>query len=243
MKTTPGHSSFIKPIALAIATAVLLNGCVIHVGGQNAVPLEHSEKTLSLDAQSLTQLYADTGKGDLLIQGEVGRTQVEVVAQIYNREDSELILTLEKHGDTAKLVADFDRSFSYGDAPYIDLVVKVPASFALTLDDGSGDTDIKGLQGALRIDDGSGDLAVDNGASLVLEDGSGDIRVSNIQGDVRVDDGSGDMNVSQIAGIVTIDDGSGDIRVDHSKGLTIADDGSGDLNINQINGPVSVAED
>ena len=243
MKTTQGRAHFIKPIAFAIAAAVLLNGCIIHVGGQNSGPLEHSEKTLRLDAQSLNQLHADTGAGSLLIQGEVGRTQIEVVAQIYNREESELILTLEKQGDAAKLVADFDRGFSYGNSPYIDLVVKVPASFALTLDDGSGDTDIQGLQGALRIDDGSGDLFVDNGASLVLEDGSGDIRVSNIQGDVRVDDGSGDMNVSQIAGIVTIDDGSGDIRVEQSKGLTIHDDGSGELNINQINGPVNVAED
>lgn len=243
MKTTQGRSNFITPIAFAVAAAVLLNGCIIHVGGNNSVPLEHSEKTLTLDAQSLTQLAADTGKGDLLVQGEAGRTQIEVVAQIYNREESELILTLEKQGDTAKLVADFDRGFSYGDAPYIDLVVKVPASFALTLDDGSGDTTIQGLQGALRIDDGSGDLVVDNGASLVLEDGSGDIRVSNIQGDVRVDDGSGDMNIAQINGVVSVEDGSGDIRVEQSKGLTIDDDGSGDLNINQINGPVNIAED
>lgn len=243
MKTTQGRPNFIKPIAFAIAAAVFLNGCIIHVGGNNSVPLEHSEKNLMLDAQSLTQLDADTGKGDLVVQGEAGRTHIEVVAQIYNREDSELILTLEKQGDTAKLVADFDRGFSYGDAPYIDLVVKVPASFALTLDDGSGDTTIQGLQGALRIDDGSGDLTVDNGASLVLEDGSGDIRVSNIQGDVRVDDGSGDMNISQINGVVSVEDGSGDIRVEQSKGLTIDDDGSGDLNINQINGPVNIAED
>ena len=243
MKTTQGRSNLIKPIAFAIAAAVLLNGCIIHVGGQRSAPLEHSEKTLTLDADSLKQLNADTGAGSLLIQGEAGRTQIEVVAQIYNREESELILTLEKHGDSAKLVADFDRGFSYGDSPYIDLVVKVPASFALTLDDGSGDTDIKGLQGALRIDDGSGDLFVDNGASLTLEDGSGDIQVSNIQGDVRVDDGSGDMNISQINGVVSVEDGSGDIRVEHSKGLTIDDDGSGDLNINQINGPVNVAED
>ncbi len=243
MTTKINRLNLIKPVAFAVAAAVFLNGCIIHVGGPGSASLDHSEQVLTLDATNLKQLQADTGAGALIIQGEAGRTQIEVVAQIYNNEESELILTLEKQGDAAKLVADFDRSFSYGNSPYIDLVVKVPASFALTLDDGSGDVDIKGLQGALRIDDGSGDLFVDNGASLVLDDGSGDIRISHIQGDVKVDDGSGDINISQISGIVTIDDGSGDIRVEQSLGLTIDDDGSGDLNINQINGPVNIAED
>lgn len=241
MKNAPTHARLLNPIAFAIAAAVFLNGCIIHVGGSSS-SLEHSEQILTLNAANLTQLNADTGSGSLLIQGETGRTQIEVVAQIYNRKDSELMLTLDQQGDSAKLVATFDRGFSYGDSPYIDLVVKVPASFGLILDDGSGDVDIKGLQGALRIDDGSGDLFVDNGASLILDDGSGDIRISNILGDVRVEDGSGDMNISHINGIVTIEDGSGDIRVAHSKGLTIDDDGSGDLNINQINGPVNIAE-
>lgn len=243
MTTKNTSLNLLKPVAFAVAAAVLLNGCIIHVGGPSSMSLDHTEQVLKLDGSQLQRLTADTGAGSLLIQGETGRSEIEVVAQIYSHDDAELNLTLEQQGDDARLVADFDRGFSYGNSPYIDLVVKVPAHFALTLDDGSGDTDIQGLQGALRIDDGSGDLVVDNGASLVLEDGSGDVQISNISGDVRIDDGSGDMKVSQIDGIVTIDDGSGDIRVEQSKGLTIHDDGSGELNINQINGPVNVAED
>ncbi|MBU2278428.1 MAG: DUF4097 domain-containing protein [Gammaproteobacteria bacterium] len=232
-----------KTTLLAVATAAILSGCVIHVGGGHSRPEKYSTERFELDASALTKLVANTGAGSLLIQGEAGRTSIEVVAEIYSYEGIDADISLQPQGSNAQLHVSLPSSFVRGDSPYINLVVKVPPAFDLVLDDGSGDTVIDGLAGTLQVTDGSGDLRVNGGSSLRVDDGSGDIFVHNIKGHVFVDDGSGDMVLEQIGGIVTINDGSGDIRVFQTAGLTITEAGSGDLNIDQINGPVSIAKD
>lgn len=247
-----------KTSVLTIAAATLLSGCVIYVGNGHAGDLQHEERTLALGAADLTQLVADTGAGKLDIIGEEGRSDVEVVANIYYYDAEDVRLSLVDSGSNAKLEAGFDKSFYSGNSPYIDLTVKVPARFSLKLDDGSGDTDIRGLKGDLYVDDGSGDLQIQGGANAVIEDGSGnlsirqlsgklqvedgsgDLHISDVAGDVSIDDGSGDLTVNNIGGTVTVDDGSGDILVDGAAGLTVVNSGSGGLKINAINGPVKI---
>lgn len=232
-----------KTTFLALFTAALLSGCIIHVGGGNQSPDLHSTKRFELDGAGLTQLMASTGAGSLLIQAETGRTTVDVVAEIYTYQGVDADIELVKQGNSAQLTASLPRNYVNGNSPYINLTVKVPPTFGLVLDDGSGDTVIDGLQGALQVTDGSGELRISGGSSLSVDDGSGDLLIRDIQGAVTVDDGSGDMRIEQIAGIVTINDGSGDINVRHTAGLTITEGGSGDLNIDQINGPVSIDKD
>ncbi|HEX5794161.1 MAG TPA: DUF4097 family beta strand repeat-containing protein [Rheinheimera sp.] len=247
-----------KTSILTITAATLLSGCVIYVGNGHAGDLQHEERTLALNAANLKQLIADTGAGKLDIIGEDGRNEIALVANIYYYNADDIRLSLVDSGSNAKLEAGFDDAFYSGNSPYIDLVVKVPARFGLQLDDGSGDTDIRSLQGNLQIDDGSGDLRIQGGADatvedgsgnlnisqlsgkLVVEDGSGDLSISDVKGTVNIDDGSGDITVSNIGGSVTIDDGSGDINVDGAGGLTILDGGSGGLKLNAINGPVKI---
>jgi hypothetical protein len=233
-----------KTTLLALFSAAMLSGCVINVvAGSNNTPDKQSTKRFELEASSLTQLVATTGAGSLLIQGEAGRTTVEVVAEIFSYEGIEPDIRLQQQGNNAQLVASLPNSYVNGNSPYINLIVKVPTNLGLILDDGSGDTAIDGLTGTLQVTDGSGDLRINGGSSLQLNDNSGDIFVRNISGAVSIEDGSGDLTVEQIKGIVTINDGSGDITVQHTAGLTITEEGSGDLNIDQINGPVSIAKD
>lgn len=232
-----------KTSILAFCTAAVLTGCVIHVGGGNRSPDQQSTQRFELDASALHQLQANTGAGSLLIQGEAGRTSVEVVAQIHSYEGIAPDISLKASGNTAQLHASLPGNFIQGNSPYIDLVVKVPTNFALDLEDGSGDTVIEGLTGALQVIDGSGELRINGGSALQLDDGSGDVFIRNITGAVSIEDGSGDLEITQIGGVVTINDGSGDISVTHTAGLTITDAGSGDLDLDQINGPVSIAKD
>jgi len=233
-----------KTTLLAFCSAIILSGCVIHVvGGSNNTPDQHSTKRFELDATSLNQLQASTGAGSLLIQGEAGRTSVEVVAEIYSYDGVEPELSLEARGSKAELHASMPKSYVNGNSPYINLTVKVPTNFGLQLDDGSGDTVIEGLTGALQVTDGSGELRITGGSSLQLDDDSGDLLIRNIAGAVKVEDGSGDLVIEQIGGVVTINDGSGDIRVHQAGGLIITDAGSGELDIDQINGTVSIAKD
>lgn len=247
-----------KTSILSIAAATLLSGCVIYVGNGHAGDLQHEERKLTVSAETLKQLIAETGAGKLDIIGEAGRNEVEMVANIYYYKAEDIRLSLTTSGSSAVLEAGFDKSFYNGNSPYIDVLVKVPQHFGLTLDDGSGDTDIRGLTGDLQVEDGSGDLRISGGANvkvedgsgslfieqvngkLVVDDGSGDLTIRKVNGDVSIDDGSGDIVVRDVAGIVTIDDGSGDIDVDGAGGLTIVDSGSGGLKLNAINGPVNI---
>ncbi|KUM51859.1 DUF4097 family beta strand repeat-containing protein [Rheinheimera sp. EpRS3] len=247
-----------KSTVITVFAAGLLSGCVIYVGNGHAGDLQHEERKLTLDGAALTQLVADTGAGKLDIIGEAGRSEIEMVANIYYYQADDIRLSLTTSGNSAVLEAGFDKSFYNGNSPYIDVLIKVPEHFGLTLDDGSGDTDIRGLQGDLQVDDGSGDLRISGGANVKVEDGSGNLLIEQVSGKLTVDDGSGDLTIRQVTGnvtiedgsgdivvnavggVVTIDDGSGDINVDGAGGLTILDSGSGGLKLNAINGPVKI---
>lgn len=247
-----------KLTMLSLSLVTLLSGCVIYVDKGHAGDLQFEQQQLQLDATQLTALSADTGAGKLEIIGEANRSQIEVVAAVHYRKKEDIRFSLKRSGDKAVLEAGFDSNISYGNSPYMDVVVKVPQHFALQLDDGSGDTEIRGLQGDLDIKDGSGDLAIYGGANATVEDGSGDLIISGLTGklvlddgsgdavvrqigaDVRIDDGSGNLSIEEIGGMVTVDDGSGDIRIDGAAGVTIVDSGSGGLKLNNVNGPVKL---
>lgn len=246
--------------SVLLLTAAFLSGCVIYVGNGHAGDLQYEQRKLALAASELNQLIADTAAGKLELIGEPGRTEIELVADIYYYDADDIILSLQARGSNAVLEAGFDKGFNMGNSPYIDLVVKLPARFNLKLDDGSGDSIITGLQGDMHIDDGSGDIRITGGANvvvedgsgnlqisqlsgtLVIDDGSGDIAVSQVQGNVTIDDGSGDMTVNAIGGTVTVDDGSGDIHIDGATGLNIIDSGSGELSLNAITGTVNIRD-
>lgn len=243
---------------LSIAAAALLSGCVIYVGNGHAGDRQHEQRNLSLSADNLNRLVADTGAGKLDIIGEEGRELIELQASIHYYDSEDIRLSLVRRGSDAVLEAGFASSIHNGNSPYIDVVLRVPARLAVTLDDGSGDIDISGMQGDLTIEDGSGALRLSGGnnasvvdgsgdllisqlrGNLVLEDGSGNADIRQIRGSVTVEDGSGDLMLSDIGGLVTVDDGSGDININGAGGLTIVASGSGGLKINAINGPVKI---
>ncbi|QQX80196.1 hypothetical protein JK628_22465 [Shewanella sp. KX20019] len=242
----------------AAAIALTLSGCIINVNGAHAGPMDHQKKTIKIEAAGIDTLVADTGAGDLKIQGVVGLTQITVIADIYTYGDIKADLTLDKKGSNAKLVAEFDSNINFSRSPYIDLTIQVPADMMLKLEDGSGDIEISNVTANIQLEDGSGDLSIQGGnnlniidgsgsvsisnttGTLTLEDGSGSINLNGIGGDTNIDDGSGDMTVTNVNGHVVIDDGSGDIEVDNTKGLSIVDSGSGDLSVDNINGSVSM---
>lgn len=252
-----------KVIAVCIP-ALLLSACVIHVGQSAAAEdLKHQQRQLQLVAAGVTELQAETEAGDLKITGVKGLTQIEVSADVYSSEDRPFTLSLEKQGSKAvlKAIGGSCTGICTGSSAYADLIVKVPAELALTLQDGSGDIHIEGLSADLVIEDGSGNLTVQGGRNLVLEDGSGNVSLTQLSGNLTVEDGSGDLFIQQVAGtvlvedgsgdvdirqvkgMVSVSDGSGDIHVQQAGGFNLLDDGSGELNMDQINGPVSLNKD
>lgn len=196
-------------------------------------------ETLELDAASLSKLVADTGAGDLTIKGVKNLENIKVIARFGGDkiDDSEYILTLSKKGDNAIFKSKIDSSYSSNS--YIDIEILIPKRFGLNLDDGSGDTAIKDIDGNTMIDDGSGDLIVQNiGGKLVIDDGSGDLNIDNIKQSLVVEDGSGDLLIESVLGDVKIEDNSGDLRVTNVSGNLRLDDSSGDISLRDIQGSV-----
>ncbi|MEM8994174.1 MAG: DUF2807 domain-containing protein [Acidobacteriota bacterium] len=170
-------------------------------------------------------------------------------------------LTAERRGSVLRLETEMPETSGWNRQTRLDLRVTVPAGVVLSVNDGSGDLDIRGVslealddgsgdarldgtRGNLRVIDGSGGLTIrDHRGDLELEDGSGDLRVRGTDGRVVVtSDGSGDIDITDVSGDVHIEnDGSGDIDVDTVGGsLRVGPAGSGDVRFSDVQGQTDV---
>jgi hypothetical protein len=208
-------------------------------------------RDLILDANGISNVQIDAGAGSLEVSGSADADSIAVTALILvpgEKEEkakkiieSDLVLTLERDGDTAVLKGYFESGgWGWGDSPSVRLEVALPAQMGLEVDDGSGSIIIRDISGDIEIDDGSGSLQMSNvGGDIRIEDGSGSVSVEGVGGDISINDGSGSITVKDVRGTVVVDDGSGGINVtDVDADLIIEDDGSGSLNFARINGRV-----
>ncbi len=211
-------------------------------------------RDLTLDANGIETVVIEAGAGSLEVRGSADARSISVTAYIHvpAKEakaleiiESDMVLKLERDGDSAVLHGYFEHSgWNWGDSPSIRLEVEVPARVGLDIEDGSGSMHVRDVSGDIRIDDGSGSLKMSNvGGDIDIEDGSGSVSIEGVGGDISIDDGSGSITVKDVRGSVIIDDGSGSITVtDVDADLTIVDDGSGGLNFARIEGRVEKAD-
>jgi hypothetical protein len=231
------------------------------------------EKDLSftVDADGIEQITLNVGAGYLRINGDESATQIQVNARACANPEERLDgLNLEHRLRAGELQIDTDADAYVGlkligsNYARIDLDIIIPQNMAMSIEDGSGDIEIRNLAGNVSINDGSGEIELAGIAGDIdINDGSGDINVTDITGSVRVEDGSGSVSIRRVSGDVVIpddgsgslriadvggdvlieNDGSGSIRVDNVEGDFIAlDTGSGSLNFSGITGRVQVRE-
>jgi hypothetical protein len=232
---------FITPIA-AFASISLLSGCVIAINPAHAE--FQQTKTLTLNSQALNKLKINTGAGSLIIRGKKELKQIEVTADIYTSGDNKnnYQLSLTNENNQARLTAKIDSSgFWQGNSPHIDIIILVPQTMMLDINDGSGNIKINNLNANIELTDGSGDVEIKaiNG-DLVVNDGSGELTIAKISGTVKVKDGSGDLQLKSIQGNVNINDGSGAIMAKNINGRLDIVDGSGDLTVKKVSQAVTI---
>lgn len=223
-----------KRLIPTLCSLTLLSACVVHVGDPaTAGELTKQQQQLTLDTRQLNTFLLDTGAGDITIIGEANRQQITVDATLHYNEPSDIRLVLEQRNNQAYLLAETVNNkvgLGWQQMSYVDLVVYLPASMAIELQDGSGDALLRGLTNAITIHDGSGDLNVTGGANVIVNDGSGEIAISQLTGNLTLDDGSGDVTISNVQGAVSIKDGSGELALSNVGDVRI-DDGSGDISV------------
>ena len=141
---------------LFIASASVLSGCIVVASPSYAN--YHDQQKLVVDAQTLTALTVEAGSGSLEISGSDDVSEITVLADIYTEKGNSenYQLTLTESGNSASLIAKVNSTIGFwlGDSPHIDIKVTMPSKMMLNVDDGSGETKIENIQGAVEITDG-----------------------------------------------------------------------------------------
>jgi len=214
----------------------------------------YSEKReLNIKAKGIQVVDISCGAGALVVEGNE-RQDIKVEAEIEvegmsDEKAQEFIkdrieLSLERKGNVAYLKSKINDSvWRFKDAR-VNLVVTLPPYLNLKVEDGSGSTRLRHMDGDVNINDGSGSIEVsDTKGNLNIVDGSGSIDVRNNQGDVTVKDGSGGISTDKIGGNLTVVDGSGSIEVSGVAGYVLINDGSGSIDIHNVGKDVTIESD
>ena len=154
--------------------------------------LKETKQQLTLEkTNGLKNLEIIAERGHLKIIGDDNVSIITVDAVIGSENGNDYELSLTKHGDTAVITAKTDTSmFSHNNAPYLNLVVRVPSHLVLNVNDGSGNISIDNMTGNVSINDGSGSIHVNHvGGALDIKDGSGSINIDDVAGNVSIKDG------------------------------------------------------
>lgn len=226
-------------------------------------------RNADLDAAGLQNLVLKLGSSDLDIQGVQGLNKIEVRGTACASEQAwlkDLQIGASSNGGHAAVAVvnnndGHDFNFFGSNYAYLKLHVRVPASLAINVDTGSGDTQADNLA-SLDFESGSGDLIADHIAgALTLQlgsadvrangvgsvnlrgTGSGDVHANDVQGNVQADhSGSGDLSFGNVRGGVRVGStGSGDVSLDGiGRDVEVGSTGSGDVTANGVSGNFTV---
>ena len=225
-----------------------------------------AQHDFDVDAAGLKTVAFALDSSDVEVEGVPGLAKVEVRGKACASDQERLArlgVDQQRSGDRLTVTPKRDEHAGSwgGNYAYIDLKVRVPATFALDIDGSSGDADVRNVA-ALNFASSSGDLQVDRiagplvikvssgdvkggdvGSVDVRSTSSGDIRLRGVKGDVHVASaGSGDLRFDDVGGGVRIGDvGSGDVTIDHvQRDVSLDSIGSGDVNVSDVGGNFTV---
>ena len=235
--------------ALSLSVALVLVGAWSVATAEAQNRCAHSKdinETIDVSGAGLAHISARAG--DLQIEGRAGQTDIRVEGRACaGREEllDDMSVRTERRGDTVEVEAEIPeiRSWSGSNYASIDLVITVPQSLMLEVDDSSGNMTLRNIAGA-NIDDSSDDIEVDQVAGDVsIDDSSGDIELNGVMGDVRIDDSSGDIDVRGGRSVV-LEDSSGGIHVVDIEGSVLVEsDSSGNITVERVGGDFTVRRD
>lgn len=258
--------------ALIRLSALFIVAASFIPGKARAQDIHESPRNANVPVSGARTVRVDAAAGTLRIEGHAGRTDVRVrgTARSDRRDRlDDIKLIAERRGNEIYIKAEIPETNSRdwwnyrGPIQALDLVIEVPTTMSLDVDDGSGEAtflnigalrledasgsvEVRGARGNVEIADGSGNVALDGiEGNVEISDGSGEIRVRNVTGDVVIpDDGSGGIDISGVGGTVRVkDDSSGSIEVERVAGDFVVDsDGSGGIRYTDVKGQVRVPE-
>lgn len=206
-------------------------------------------RNATVNAAGATVVKVDARAGLLRITGRTDLTEVRVrgTARASSRGLlAGIKLEAVRNGNEVSIRAIMpdSRDSDWSSEALLDLVIEVPATLALDVDDTSGDMTIESVAAKTRIEDTSGNIRVrDAGGDVWISDSSGGIDVRGVKGSVDIDeDTSGEIEVYDVTGSVRVGrDSSGGIDVSRVGGdFVVEHDGSGSIDYDGVKGKVDI---
>lgn len=245
-----------RPFFSAAVTGLFIVTAVFIPRPAHAFEDYTSPRNADVPVAGARSIRIDAAAGVLKVTGRQGLDQVHVRGTAKSNRRSLLDgikLIAERRGDEIYIKADMpdERDGFYGrhgddwDQMALDLIIEVPASLSLDVDDGSGEAEFTGT-GALDLEDGSGEIRVrDARGDVRITDGSGNIIIEGVKGSVKVSDGSGEIRGRDVTGdFIVREDGSGNIDVSSVGGeMRVENDGSGNIDVDRVSGDFVVEHD
>lgn len=230
-----------------------------------------ADRAGGLDAKGVEKVVIRAGAGDLKVLAPANATRIEArgVACAAKQELlDQTQISVRREGNTVYIETSLPQdgngwSFMKNDYAYIDVGVALPSNLpveaidssgdadfedlaSLTLQDSSGDLDIRRIAGLAEVTDSSGDIDIEDVGSARVSDSSGDVEIEVVRGGVDIDqDSSGDIRIVKAGGSVRVkQDSSGNIRVDDVRGnVDVESDSSGDIYAGHVSGNFTVRDD
>ncbi|HWU77988.1 MAG TPA: DUF4097 family beta strand repeat-containing protein [Rhodanobacter sp.] len=226
---------------------------------------------LQLDLAGVKAVQVEVHSQDLHLLGSGTATGLSLDGRACASDKAmldKLQITQRREGDQLLLDIGGNNHWSFslfgGSYASLDVNVTLPADLPVTVNVGSGDADVRGVQqlqsvvgsgdlhvrkitGKFGASVGSGDIdATDIGSLALGSVGSGDFKGEEIKGDASVGSiGSGDVVLRKVGGSVHADTlGSGDLTVSDVGGdFSLGAKGSGDVSHTGVKGKVTVPRD
>lgn len=205
-------------------------------------------RNATVNAAGATSVRIDARAGLLRVTGRTDLTEVRVrgTARASSRDlldDIKVEAVRTGNQIEIRALVPESRDRDWNDRAGLDLVIEVPATLALDVDDTSGDLTVESVAAKIRIEDGSGNIRVRDVGDLWIRDSSGGIDVRGVKGSVDVDDdSSGEIEVYDVTGSVRVGrDSSGSIDVSRVGGDFIVErDGSGSIDYGDVKGKIDI---
>lgn len=228
-------------------TAIIAGAVLIVATGASAGWFDNCEekapRRVATPSSGITKIVVDARAGTLEVNGQGGVGEI-VASGTACSSDADFLkqinLRMQRSGSelhVEALIPERNHDFFSFEAR-LDFAVTVPAGIPVVVHDSSGPMKIANV-GQATIEDSSGEIEIRGvRGSLTVHDSSGAVDIDDVSGDVTIEDGSGSMVIERVGGTVHVeDDGSGAIDIREVKrDVTIDDDGSGGVNVVDVGG-------
>ena len=210
-----------------------------------------AHRAAQLDMAGVTHVIVIAKAGSLRVEGRDGVRTVSASGEACSSDEDllrDITLTATRSGSTATIEAHVPSTnnwsfFGDGDHAMLDFTVTLPPNVSVDINDTSGAMTVANV-GACSIDDTSGEIDVRRvHGNLTIRDTSGAIYVADVEGNVHIpSDTSGEIEVKHVGGGVAIDeDTSGAVTIsDVKRSVSIGEKGSGSIFVSDVGGDFTV---